>query len=57
MPARGSRRRELVTKKREVNPPLSFALNVDRRHAYLARRGLDTITVDHFGWVTMARVD
>ena len=35
--------------KREVNPALSFALNVDSRHSYLARRGLNPITVDHFG--------
>lgn len=48
-PARGARRRELVTKKREVNPPLNFALDVDSRHLYLARRGLDPRTVDHFG--------
>ncbi len=49
VPARGLRRRELVTKKREVNPPLSFALEVDNRHPYLARRGLDPRTADHFG--------
>lgn len=49
VPANGPRRRELVTKKREVNPALSFALNVDSRHSYLARRGLNPITVDHFG--------
>lgn len=48
-PARAPKRRELVTKKREVNPPLSFALDVDSRHPYLARRGLDPRTVDHFG--------
>jgi DNA primase len=49
VPARGSRGRELVTKKRGVSPPLSFALNVDGRHPYLARRGLDPLTVDYFG--------
>lgn len=49
VPAGGPRRRELVTKKREVNQPLSFALNVDRRHSYLAGRGLRPRTVDHFG--------
>jgi DNA primase len=43
------RRRELVTKKREINPPLSFALDVDGQHPYLARRGMDSLTVDHFG--------
>jgi DNA primase len=47
--ARGPRRRELVTKKREVNPPLSFALDVDSGHPYLAGRGLHPRTVDHFG--------
>jgi len=49
VPARGPRRRELVTKKREVNPPLSFALDVDSGHPYLAGRGLHPRTVDHFG--------
>jgi len=48
-PATDPSRRELVTKKREVNPPLSFALGVDGRHPYLARRGLDPLTVDDFG--------
>jgi len=45
----GPVRRELVTKKREANPPLSFSLEVDGRHPYLARRGIDPITAGHFG--------
>lgn len=47
--ASGVRRRELVTKEIGVNPPLSFALGVDGTHPYLARRGLEPRTVDHFG--------
>lgn len=42
-------RRQLVTKKRTVNPPLSFALELDRRHSYLEQRGIDGATADHFG--------
>jgi DNA primase len=49
VPASGVRRRELVTKKIGVNPPLSFALGVDGTHPYLARRGLKPLTVNHFG--------
>ena len=41
--------RKLVTKKREGNPPLGFSLEVDRRHPYLARRGIDGATASHFG--------
>lgn len=49
VPGSGVRRRELVTKKTGVNPPLSFALRVDGTHPYLAQRGLEPRTVDHFG--------
>jgi len=42
-------RRKLVTKKRRVNPPLGFTLELDRRHPYLARRGIEGATADHFG--------
>lgn len=45
----GSTRRKLVTKEREVNPPLGFALELDRAHPYLARRGIDAVTAAHFG--------
>lgn len=45
----GRPERKLVTKKRSINPPLSFALELDRRHPYLARRGIDGATADHFG--------
>lgn len=41
--------RKLVTKKRSVNPPLGFTLELDRRHPYLARRGIEGATADHFG--------
>ena len=41
--------RKLVTKKRSINPSLSFTLELDRRHPYLARRGIDGATADHFG--------
>ena len=41
--------RKLVTKKRAGNPPLGFSLEVDRRHPYLARRGIDGATASHFG--------
>jgi DNA primase len=41
--------RKLVTKKRITNPPLDFALELDHRHPYLGRRGIDGATADHFG--------
>jgi len=41
--------RKLVTKKRAGNAPLGFSLEVDRRHPYLARRGIDGATASHFG--------
>jgi DNA primase len=47
--ATGITQRKLVTKKRRINPPLSFALELDRRHPYLARRGIESATADHFG--------
>ena len=40
---------KLVTKKREGNPPLGFALDLDQAHAYLGRRGLGTDTARYFG--------
>jgi DNA primase len=45
----GGTRKKLVTKKREVNPPLAFSLQVDRRHPYLAARGIENATADYFG--------
>jgi DNA primase len=50
-PAPGSEAavRKLVTKKRAVNPPLGFSLDVDHTHPYLVRRRLDPITAGHFG--------
>jgi len=45
----GPEQRELVTKKRELNPPLGFSLKVDGTHPYLARRAIDPITAGHFG--------
>jgi DNA primase len=45
----GAAGRKLVTKKREGNPPLGFWLEVDRRHPYLARRGIEDATAAHFG--------
>ena len=45
----GAAGRKLVTKKREGNPRLGFSLDVDRRHPYLARRGIDGATASHFG--------
>jgi DNA primase len=48
-PATGWSERKLVTKKRRINPPLGFHLGLDRRHPYLARRGIDGMTADHFG--------
>jgi len=44
----GAAGRKLVTKKREGNPRLGFSLDVDRRHPYLARRGIDGATASHF---------
>jgi DNA primase len=41
--------RKLVTKKREVNPPLSFSLPLNLMHPYLAERGIDRATAGHFG--------
>jgi DNA primase len=41
--------RKLVTKKRSINPPLGFTLDLDRRHPYLAWRGIEGATADHFG--------
>ncbi len=41
--------RKLVTKKRRINPPLGFTLELDRHHPYLARRGIERATADHFG--------
>jgi len=40
---------KLVTKKRSINPPLSFTLELDRRHPYLASRGLQAAAAAHFG--------
>lgn len=45
----GTEPRKLVTKKRGVNRPLRFQLNLDRRHPYLARRGIEATTADYFG--------
>jgi DNA primase len=47
--ARRSVGKELVTKGRGNNPPLGFTLHLDRRHEYLARRGIDNATADSFG--------
>ena len=47
--ATGCSDRKLVTKKRSINPPLGFALHLDRRHPYLAQRGIADATADHFG--------
>jgi DNA primase len=41
--------RKLVTKKSSINQPLNFRLDLDRRHPYLARRGIEGATADHFG--------
>ena len=49
VPASGAGRRKLVTKKREVNAPLSFSLDIDGAHPYLATRRMDPSTVGHFG--------
>jgi DNA primase len=40
---------KLVTKKREVNAPLSFSLSLDGNHPYLVQRGIERVTVDYFG--------
>jgi len=45
----GTEGRKLVTKKRRDNPPLGFQLNLDRRHPYLARRGIEAAVADYFG--------
>ena len=42
-------RRQLVTKNRTINPTLGFSLILDRRHSYLAWRGIDAATADRFG--------
>jgi DNA primase len=47
--ATGLTGRKLVTKKRSLNPPLGFTLQLDRRHAYLSQRGIEGATADHFG--------
>jgi DNA primase len=47
--AGSSETRKLVTKKREVNPPLHFALHLDPVHPYLAERGIDRATSSYFG--------
>ena len=41
--------RKLVTKKREVNPPLRFSLPLDPMHPYLAERSIDRATASYFG--------
>jgi DNA primase len=46
---RGTGERKPVTKKREVNPPLSFSLPLDPIHPYLAERGIDQGTASYFG--------
>lgn len=45
----GPEGRKLVTKKREVNPPLIFSLPLDATHPYLTERGIDQGTASHFG--------
>ena len=47
-PASPPGQRQLVTKKRTVNSPLGFSLALDRRHSYLARRGIDASSADWF---------
>jgi len=44
-----SERGKLVTKKRESNPPLRFSLPLDSVHPYLMQRGMDAVTIGHFG--------
>jgi DNA primase len=41
--------RKLVTKKREVNPPLQFSLALDPAHLYLVERGIEMGTASYFG--------
>jgi len=48
-PANGPVIKELVTKKRSINPPLGFALTLDGGHPYLGRRGIDGATASYFG--------
>lgn len=48
-PAKGATIRKLVTKKSSINPPLSFALELDSGHPYLGRRGIDGTTASYFG--------
>lgn len=45
----GTEGRKLVTKKREVNPPLNFSLPLDAMHPYLGERGIDRATANYFG--------
>jgi hypothetical protein len=40
---------KLVRKKRRVNPPLGFSLDLDDAHPYLAGRGMDAATASYFG--------
>jgi len=47
--AKQFRQRQLVTKKRTVNSALGFSLSLERRHPYIAGRGIDTATADWFG--------
>ena len=48
-PASQPGQEQLVTKKRTVKSlPLGFSLTLDRRHSYLARRGIDAATADWF---------
>jgi DNA primase len=44
-----SRETKLVTKKREVNPRLSFSLRLDGWHPYLSGRGIKRQLADQFG--------
>jgi DNA primase len=41
--------RKLVTKKREGNAPLVFALDLNPAHPYLSERGIEAGTIRHFG--------
>jgi len=41
--------RKLVTKKRDVNPPLHFSLALDPAHPYLVERGIAMGTSSYFG--------
>jgi DNA primase len=42
-------KRELVRKKERSNPPLLFALTVEKNHPYLTQRGIDAATAAAFG--------